>query len=95
MKFYDAIDEPAEKHFKKILFPGEDQITDRYKNRTFPKLLDKNFKYNPASNNLDDEPVNEFKEIKNKIKHSTQKIASNLNNSLKTINHLRYNTNQS
>ena len=61
MKFYDVVNEPAEKHFKKILFSGDDQITDRYKNKNIHKLFNIKSKYNTTSNNLDDETVNEFK----------------------------------
>lgn len=91
MKIYDAFDEPYETHLKKLLFPTDDQITNRYKNRTVVKYFNKNYNYNPASNTLDKNERNEFKEIKHKIMDDTKVISEKLSSKLKNIRNNKIN----
>jgi len=82
MKIYDAFDEPYETHVKKLLFPKEDQISNRFKNRKIPKIFNKNYKYNPSLNTINQKEPNEFKQLKTKLVDDTKILSINLSKKL-------------
>ena len=82
MKIYDAFDEPYETHVKKLLFPKDEQISNRFKNRTVPKLFNKNYKYDPSANTLNRDEPNEFKDLKHKIVDDSKLLGKNISNNI-------------
>lgn len=85
MKIYDAFDEPYETHVKKLLFPKDEQISNRFKNRQIPKIFNKNYKYNPSLNTINQAEPNEFKQLKTKLVDDTKILSNNLSKKLQQM----------
>lgn len=93
MKIYDAFDEPYETHVKKLLFPKDEQISNRFKTRTLPKLFNKNYKYDPSLNTLNNSEPNEFKDLKVKLEYDSKVLTQNISNNIsQKLNNIKNNS---
>ena len=61
-------------NLKKIMFPREDEISQMYKNRKFPKIINKKFKHENS-----DKEIQEIEEVTNNdIKNLNNKYLNNI-----------------
>ena len=73
--FYD---DDCESHFKKIIFPKEEELSQNYKNRIVPKLINKGFKHKPTKYSLIKNRDNSIKKIKDNVINTSTILANNI-----------------
>lgn len=73
--FYD---DDCESHFKKIIFPKEEELSNNYKNRIVPKFINKGFKHKPTKYSLTKNSANSIKKIKDNVINSSTILANNI-----------------
>ena len=56
-RFYSLYDSSNGTNFKNIIFPKENEITDYYKNRSLPRIINKNFKHKTLEEELDEDDI--------------------------------------
>ena len=66
-KIYKAFESTNDTHMKHLLFPDDEELTTSFKNRTIPKYINKEFKYNNNIYNYNDSKKDEYKHIKHSI----------------------------
>ena len=73
--FYD---DDCEWHFKKIIFPKEEELSVSYKNRIVPKFINKQFKHTPTEYTLNKNRQNSIKNLKTNIINTSGNLANNI-----------------
>lgn len=78
-RLYSYYESSNSSNFKDIIFPDENQVSNYYKNRQIPKLLNKNFKHKSIDEELAEEDINS-------INKQNQSLLNNNTNSIDNIN---------
>lgn len=66
-RLYSYYESSNSSNFKDIIFPDEDQVSNYYKNRKLPKLLNKNFKHKSIDEELTEDDKNSINKQNNNL----------------------------
>ena len=86
-RFYEKYQRPENSHLKKLFFTNDSEVSDYYKNRKIPKLINKNFYHKSDDDDIEDDNYyvetnySNLTKIQNNIKKN---ILANMNKNKKS-----------